>query len=266
MIIQREFLNNLRDFGLNSYEARLWTALLSKGLATAGELSDIANVPRSRSYDVLESLEKKGFVIMKIGKPIKYIAVPPEEAIERVKRKLNREAEEKSEVIEELKSTKLFDELNLLHSRGIKLVEPGDLTGAFRGRESIYNHIETMIKTAKNSITIMASKEGILRKEERFKRALKKAKQKGVKIKVVAPITKDNKNKIKNLMKLAEVRNSDYNGRFIIVDNEEILFMLMSDKEVHPSYDVGVWVKTKMFASLFNDLFETEYLKMPVEK
>jgi len=266
MIIQREFLNNLRDFGLNTYEARLWTALLSKGLATAGELSDIANVPRSRSYDVLESLEKKGFVMMKIGKPIKYIAVPPEEAIERVKRKLNREAEEKSGVIEELKSTKLFDELNILHNQGIKLVEPGDFTGAFRGRESVYNHIETMIKTAKNSITIMASKEGILRKEERFKRALKKAKQKGVKIKVVAPITKDNKNKIKNLMKLAEVRNSDYDGRFIVVDNEEILFMLMSDKEVHPSYDVGVWVKTKMFASLFNELFETQYSKMPVEK
>ena len=95
---------------------------------------------------------------------------------------------------------------------------------------------------------------------------LKKAKQKGVKIRVVAPITKDNKDKIKNLKKFAEIRNSNYNGRFVLIDNKEILFMLMGDKEAHPSYDVGVWVKTKIFASLFNELFEEQYLKMPVEK
>ena len=92
MIVQTDFLNRLRDFGLNSYEAKLWAALLSRGISTAGELSDIANVPRSRSYDVLESLEKKGFIIIKIGKPIKYIAVPPEEVIERVKKKITNDA------------------------------------------------------------------------------------------------------------------------------------------------------------------------------
>ncbi len=67
MIIQPELLNKLKDFGLNSYESKIWVALLSRGVSTAGELSDIANVPRSRSYDVLESLEKKGFVILKLG-------------------------------------------------------------------------------------------------------------------------------------------------------------------------------------------------------
>ncbi|UCH12946.1 MAG: hypothetical protein JSW18_02215, partial [Candidatus Omnitrophota bacterium] len=44
MIVEKEFLNKLRDFGLNTYEAKLWTALLSRGVSTAGELSDIANV------------------------------------------------------------------------------------------------------------------------------------------------------------------------------------------------------------------------------
>ena len=63
MIVKEEFLSKLRRyFGLNLYEVKIWTALLSRGVSTAGELSDIANVPRSRSYDILESLEKKGFV------------------------------------------------------------------------------------------------------------------------------------------------------------------------------------------------------------
>ena len=44
MIVQKEFLSKLKDFGLNTYESKLWTALLSRGVSTAGELSDIANV------------------------------------------------------------------------------------------------------------------------------------------------------------------------------------------------------------------------------
>ena len=71
MIVQKDFLNKLKDFGLNSYESKLWVALLSRGVSTAGELADISSVPRSRAYDVLESLEKKGFIVMKVGKPIK---------------------------------------------------------------------------------------------------------------------------------------------------------------------------------------------------
>ena len=60
MIMNDQFLKKLRSaFDLNEYEAKIWTALLSKGVSAAGELSDIGDVPRSRSYDVLESLEKK---------------------------------------------------------------------------------------------------------------------------------------------------------------------------------------------------------------
>ena len=82
MIVSESFLKQLRSvFDLNIYEVKVWTALLSRGVAPAGELADLSGVPRSRSYDVLESLEKKGFIIMKLGKPIKYLAVKPEEIL-----------------------------------------------------------------------------------------------------------------------------------------------------------------------------------------
>src|SRR5512138_147067 len=106
MIVKDEFLSKLRRyFGLNLYEVKIWAALLSRGVSTAGELSDIANVPRSRSYDVLESLEKKGFVVMKIGKPIKYIAVPPSEVLERVKKNIKSEADNHVKLLEDIKKT-----------------------------------------------------------------------------------------------------------------------------------------------------------------
>ena len=124
MIVKDEFLSKLRRyFQLNLYEVKIWTALLSRGVSTAGELSDIANVPRSRSYDVLESLEKKGFVIMKLGKPIKYIAVPPKEAVERVKKRISEEAEFKQKMLEEIEASDIIEELTLLHNQGVELIE-----------------------------------------------------------------------------------------------------------------------------------------------
>src|SRR5512137_409615 len=115
MIVRDDFLSKLRRyFGLNLYEVKIWTALLSRGVSTAGELSDISNVPRSRSYDVLESLEKKGFIIMKIGKPIKYMAVSPVEVLERVKKKIKDEADAGMKAMDNLKDSELLKELNSL--------------------------------------------------------------------------------------------------------------------------------------------------------
>ena len=134
MVVDKEFVRKLKVFELNSYEAKLWAALLSRGISTAGELSEISNVPRSRTYDVLESLEKKGFVVMKLGKPIRYIALPPEEVIERMKKRTQDEAERRTKLLGELKGSDLLDELTLLHKQGVELVDPTDLSGAVRGR------------------------------------------------------------------------------------------------------------------------------------
>ena len=93
-MIESKAEKQLKNLGLNSYEVKIWTALLSRGVSTAGELSDIANVPRSRSYDVLESLEKKGFVKTKNGKPARYTAISPSEALENTKKNTQETASE----------------------------------------------------------------------------------------------------------------------------------------------------------------------------
>ena len=123
MIVKEDFLNKLRQyFSLNLYEVRIWTALLSRGVSTAGELSDIGNVPRSRAYDVLESLEKKGFVVMKLGKPIKYLAVEPQEVVHRVKKIVKQISDEKVKKLEELRSSDVLSELNLLYKKRVYII------------------------------------------------------------------------------------------------------------------------------------------------
>ena len=257
MIVKEEFLSKLRlYFSLNLYEVKIWTALLSRGVSTAGELSDIANVPRSRSYDVLESLEKKGFVVMKFGKPIKYLAVPPSEVVERVKKNMRQEAEMKVKRLDELKGTEVLGELKQLHSQGIELVEPSDLSGSLRGRHNLYNHLELTIKGADKSITLMTTTQGLIRKIEGLKPVFEKVKKRGVKIRIAAPLTKECANAIKDLGTVAEVRHTNSKARFMVIDGKELTFMVLDDKEVHPTYDVGIWVNTPFFASALEDLFE----------
>jgi HTH-type transcriptional regulator, sugar sensing transcriptional regulator len=263
MIVKDEFLSKLRRyFSLNLYEVKIWAALLSRGVSTAGELSDIANVPRSRSYDVLESLEKKGFVVMKLGKPIKYIAVEPIEVLERVKKNVSKGAKEKIKRLEDLKGTDVIQELNSLHKQGVELVEPSDLSGSIRGRHNLYNHLELTIRDAEESVYIMTTAQGLVRKIEGLKPTFEKLKKRGVKIKIGAPITKENMVAVKDLNGIAEIKNTNVNARFILVDGKEIIFMVMNDADVHPTYDVGIWVNTPFFASAMESLFDLAWKEM----
>jgi sugar-specific transcriptional regulator TrmB len=256
MIVKEDFLNKLRQFfGLNLYEVRIWTALLSRGVSTAGELSDISDVPRSRSYDILESLEKKGFIVMKLDKPIKYLAVEPKEVIERVKKNIKEEAEKNISRLRELNRTEVLNELNSLYKNGIEFVEPADLSGAIRGRHNIYAHLETMVKKATKSLTLVTTSKGVLRKLETLSPTLNKLAKKGVKIKIVAPRSEENKKVLKDIAKIADVREiKGIDARFCIVDGKEMLFMMMHDDNVHPSYDLGIWVNTPYFASAMDNL------------
>ncbi len=258
MIVKEEFLSRLRKiFDLNLYEVKVWTALLSRGTSTAGELSSISDVPRSRTYDILESLEKKGFIVMKLGKPIKFVALKPEEVIERVKKNLVVDAKEKSRRLEQLKGDEVLGELSGLFKEGVKFVEPTDLSGALKGRQNIYNHMDMLIREAEDSITLVTTADGLSRKLEILMPSLEKARKRGVKIKIAAPINQSNIKIAKEFSKIAEVKDVEgLKARFMIIDSEQIMFMLLSDDTVHPNYDVGVWINTEFFAQALEQLFD----------
>jgi sugar-specific transcriptional regulator TrmB len=256
-IVQKDFLKKIKDFGLNSYEAKIWTALLSRGVSTAGELSDIANVPRSRSYDILESLEKKGFIIMKIGKPIKYIAVDPSEVVDRVKKNIVVEATRQSDLLDTLKGSDVLNELSMLHKNGVEMVDPADITGALKGRTNSYDQIDAMIKAAQTEIIIVTTEEGIIRKADAHLRSMKKAADRGVKIRISCPVTEKNKSVLADLAGIATIRDMrNIKARFVVADKKELLFMLLDDEQVHPTYDVGIWLNTPFFAQTIAQLFE----------
>ncbi len=264
MIVKDEFLSRLRKiFDLNLYEVKVWTALLSRGTSTAGELSNISDVPRSRTYDILESLEKKGFIVMKLGKPIKFVALKPEEVVERVKKNLVKYAQERTKRLDSLKGDEVLEELTGLFTKGVKFIEPSDLSGSIKGRQNIYNHLDMMLREAEKSVTLVTTSEGLNRKMEALMPTFEKCKKKGVKIRIAAPINNNNLKVAKELKKVAEVRHMDKSkARFAIIDSKQLMFMLLDDEKFHPNYDIGVWINTEFFSQAMEQMFELSWGEM----
>ena len=258
MIVQDHFLKKLRAaFDLNIYEVKIWTALLSRGVATAGELSEIGNVPRSRAYDVLESLEKKGFIIMKLGKPIKYLAVKPEEILKRVKNTIQFNAEIKIKSIESVKQEGLFKELELLYKQGVEHIDHTSLSGSIKGRDNIYLYLSTLLQNAEKTVTIATTTEEFLRKLQNLKLRFKKLSSKGVKIRVALPkITEEINKELKDFNGTFQIKVvPNLNSRFVIIDSKDILFMINDDKNIHESYDTSIWVNSPYFAKSLEDMY-----------
>jgi len=78
---EKESVKLLREFGLNSYEAKAYVALLKIGRAPATEIAKESGIPPQRVYDSLKSLEEKGFVYVLDGKPKLYVPVSIRDAL-----------------------------------------------------------------------------------------------------------------------------------------------------------------------------------------
>ena len=129
-------------------------------------------IPQLRdTADVLEGLEKKGFIIMKIGKPIKYIAVQPEAVVERIKKRLQEDAEQQIQTVEKLAETDIFEELELLHKTGIKKIDVENITDSVVGRSNVNKFLKDMLSRAKKSVTVVTNEEGLKHKIKVLKKA-----------------------------------------------------------------------------------------------
>ena len=84
-----DLIEKLKEIGLNTYEAKVYVALLKKYPATGYEVSKLANIPQSRTYDTLKTLEEKNIVVSTNTKPVTYTPIKPKQLTQRVQKKMN---------------------------------------------------------------------------------------------------------------------------------------------------------------------------------
>ena len=80
----KALVERLVRLGLTTYEAKAYVALVRRDSYTAAQVARQAGLPRQRIYDVLASLVEKGLASARPGGVVKYAAIAPEAAVDRL--------------------------------------------------------------------------------------------------------------------------------------------------------------------------------------
>jgi sugar-specific transcriptional regulator TrmB len=220
MSVNEETKAALHEMGLNAYEIDTYIALLESGEMTAMEVSEQAEVPYSKMYEVLNSLKEKGWIKSSESRPTKYYPVPPLEAARCTKLRLeDKFAGWASTVAGSLQP--LYEKRELVEHPEMLIL---------RGQQAVLGKLEEILKKASIEIVIAApefAKPVVAMAEPLLGNGLKKT----VKVQLMAAGKKDDWLPIKKLVALGEMRIRDHMfGGGIIADGKEAMLFLGEDK------------------------------------
>jgi len=220
MSVDDETRAALREMGLNTYEIDSYIVLVSGGQMTAMEVSEQANVPYSKMYEVLNSLKEKGWIKSTESRPFKYYPVPPIEATRFTKLRLeNKYAALENTVAETLQP--LYEQRELVERPEMMIL---------RGQQAVLTKLEDILKKASVEIVVAApefAKPVIVLAEPLLGSGLKKS----VSIKFMAAGKKSDWEFVKRFGGLGEIRLRDHMfGGGIIADGKEAMLFLGEEK------------------------------------
>lgn len=156
----------VQELGFTEYEAKAYLALLDESPASGYKVAQNSGVPRSKVYEVLGGLVRRGAVLVNHGDPVQYAPLPPKELISRRRREM-----ENSLVAAE-KSLQRYAE-----SSGSR-----DVIWDIKGREEILERAREVAGRAERSILVEIWEEDA----PELREALAAAAERGVDVGVVA--------------------------------------------------------------------------------
>lgn len=239
-----KIIESLKELGLNTYESKVYLALLKKYPATGYEVSQIADVPQSRAYDTLKTLEKEKIVVASNSKPVTYTPIKPFELTQRFKRKVN--------------STLEFLDKNLPNVKE-DYTEP---ILSISGSANIRAKVIEIIKNAKNEIYIE-----IWAQDFKFiEPYLREAYDRGVEIKIVGY---DNFQSSFGLVfehSSAKEIESSIGGRMIILVVDDKEGLIGNTSSLKAENLTAIWTKNAGIVFLIKEFIVHDMYLLDIEK
>ena len=208
-----KILKALKNLGLTEYEAKSYLTLVSHGTLSASQVSELAGVPYSKIYSVLENLARRGWIEVGSERPKTYSPRAPIEILKIEKVKRLRELDELEKFIQK--------ELQPIYEKKKPKEKPN--IWIIRGVDGTSAKIRDVVENAKVELLIAAPKT-MEKLVFQFKETLLKLLDSGVKIKILVESRLDAE--IPNRVEL-EVRSR--NGMFgggVIADGREAILIL----------------------------------------
>jgi sugar-specific transcriptional regulator TrmB len=122
-------------FNLGEYEIEAYLAVLEHGELTASEIADRTDIPQPRVYDTVRSLSDRGLVELRESRPMKIVAVNPEDAFANIQ-------------------TSLDDLISELEARYTAPARDTEAVSLVKSRSTILRYVEEIIDSAEYELVL----------------------------------------------------------------------------------------------------------------
>ncbi|MEF8850830.1 MAG: TrmB family transcriptional regulator [Haloarculaceae archaeon] len=139
-----------RQFDFGEYEATAYLTILEHGELTASELSERTDIPQPRVYDTVRSLNDIGLVELQESRPMKVLAIDPEEAFGDLTASLE----------------DLVTNLSRTYTQPARNVETVSLV---KSRPTILRYLSDIIDTAEYELMLSLTPDLVARYEDRLR-------------------------------------------------------------------------------------------------
>jgi len=242
-----EVLSILQSLGLSDYESRVYFSLVLLGPAKASEISKQAEVPRSKIYEVLESLIEKQLVEVSKEKPKLFKAIDPEIAI----KAMIANKEEELEILEE-RAKNLIKELHFLPkeeklAEGIWEQESGKSI-------EVLNKLAEMIRRARKYVIDITRD---FSTSQALKDAIRDCLRRNVKVRMIClGINEDNYYRAKWYIDQKipiRVFETKIHPRILVVDGKEVAMRLDKNPLAKRFEFKSIWSSDPSFVSMMDN-------------
>ena len=263
--VEESQLNALRHIGLTEYESRLYLVLVKMGPVKASELSFRAQIPRTKAYGAINELERKGLLRIIPGKPDVYSPASPGEVLMPIVNKLGRQLTEAETVVEDLMLT--FES-----NRFVKRDGPKEADGFWEveGRPGVINKLNQIFSEASKGINYCTSAAGLVRTYKAHCDILEKASDRGVAVRIIAPVTSENAVVAREIAEVLEFKSLDkpFGQNFVTVDSRELIVIetMPEDLRTDQGADKGLWTTNRLVVELHGELFDRLWNAIPLRK
>lgn len=238
-MVSEKVKSALKDLGLTEYETRAYVGLVSTGPSTAGDLSEVSDVPHSRIYDVLSKLENRGWIESQSGRPARYRAKSPSETLSLVKLKKEEEIKRASETIKQ--------ELEPLYEEEGEVEKPDVWT--IRGSKEILGRIKEMLNDAEMEVLITLPP--VVAGFEDLREYVPLLDTKDLDVRVLASEKNDLSRKLDSVSNIEIRFRGSLFGGGVIVDGREVLLVLGREGRI-----LGIWSEEIGLAKFAQEYFE----------
>ncbi|WP_227357522.1 TrmB family transcriptional regulator [Haladaptatus salinisoli] len=247
---QADAADALQRLGLSKYEALVFCALQPLEKATASEIANNSDVPRSQVYGAAEGLEELGLVDVQQSSPQQFRAVGLEEARAHLQAQLEREQD------------RAFDALNSLQQQPIDETETQEDIWTIKGQKTINDRVAQLISNANQRIICGARDPSMV--DENVIDALANAKAADVDILItsanesVCELFENHGLEAHHFSMKPDNEKDDRSGRVLAIDSDVILMsVLVPSHQNEMQNEVAFWSDGTGFASILISLLET---------